>query len=877
MSDRILREEGKETHMTRRAIGAALLAAFLATSAAAQVPGPFLNIVPPGQNGLANSADAARFESTGQRPAHFDDQLAMYGDLVYAAPGLTDAQLLTYFKDAGFRVAAADIERTETPRAGVTIERDRFGVPHVMGETRSDVMFGAGYVTAEDRLFLTDVLRHVGRGRMSEFLGPSPANIAMDQSIYRVAGYTEAELQAQIDALPHKYGALGRQVVNDFTDFAAGMNQYINEALSDPNKMPSEYPALQLTPQPWVGTDTVAVATLIQATFAAGGGREQDSAILLKALQQRFGDAAGQGLWSDLRHEEDPEAPTTIDKPFVAARPRPVNPAAVAMPDLGSLRGRDPLSTMQQAMAAAGLGLPRAMSNFLAITGDHAAGGHPIAVMGPQTGYFAPQLLIELDLHGGGVDARGVAFCGISAYVLLGHTATFAWSATSGESDLVDVRAEKLCNSQGGPIDPDGMEYVYKGQCIPMYERTDQWVAKPSAGGEGAPTTVTAHVERSVHGPVFARATVNGAPVALSLQRSTFMAEPDSAIAFLLLNTTGKVRSAGGFQHAVGRVAGSFNWLYVSADHLSYYHSGLYPRRAPGVDTNFPSWGTGEWEWRRRPVSFGKHPRAVDPAKGWLTSWNNKPAPGWHAADSNFSYGPVYRSLSLDERVGPAVAAGVPITRAQMVEMMEDAGTVDLRGSQVLPYALQLIGSEPGLTAVLDKLHTWVVNGAHRRDRNHDGVYDETSAVAIMDEWYLRMIHAAFDPQLGGIYNLVPMTFDDSPSDCDPQCGVGSSYQDGYYGYLQRVFKMALGISAAPYSQLHCADGTAAGCRAALVQSLNDAVQALTTKFGSSNPDTWSADPSQDAVIQRAVGVVTVPAIHWINRPTFQQVVQITE
>src|SRR2546426_1800399 len=117
--------------------GAALLVTFLAVPASAQVPGPFLNIVPPGQNGLANSADAARFEATGQRPPHFDDQLAMYGDLVYAAPGLTDAQLLTYFKDAGFRAAAADVERTETPRAGVTIERDRFGVPHIMGETRS--------------------------------------------------------------------------------------------------------------------------------------------------------------------------------------------------------------------------------------------------------------------------------------------------------------------------------------------------------------------------------------------------------------------------------------------------------------------------------------------------------------------------------------------------------------------------------------------------------------------------------------------------------------------------------------------------------------------------------------------------------------------
>ena len=44
-------------------------------------------------------------------------------------------------------------------------------MPHIFGETRYATMFAQGYATAEDRLFLMDVLRHVGRARMSEFLG----------------------------------------------------------------------------------------------------------------------------------------------------------------------------------------------------------------------------------------------------------------------------------------------------------------------------------------------------------------------------------------------------------------------------------------------------------------------------------------------------------------------------------------------------------------------------------------------------------------------------------------------------------------------------------------------------------------------------------
>jgi hypothetical protein len=45
-------------------------------------------------------------------------------------------------------------------------------------------------------------------------------------------------------------------------------------------------------------------------------------------------------------------------------------------------------------------------------------------VAGPQVGYFFPEILLELDLHGGGLDARGASFPGLSAYVLLGRAKT---------------------------------------------------------------------------------------------------------------------------------------------------------------------------------------------------------------------------------------------------------------------------------------------------------------------------------------------------------------------------------------------------------------------------------------------------------------------
>ena len=43
---------------------------------------------------------------------------------MYATPGLTAAQIPDYFKDASFGVPAGKVERTYSPRAGVTVVRD---------------------------------------------------------------------------------------------------------------------------------------------------------------------------------------------------------------------------------------------------------------------------------------------------------------------------------------------------------------------------------------------------------------------------------------------------------------------------------------------------------------------------------------------------------------------------------------------------------------------------------------------------------------------------------------------------------------------------------------------------------------------------------
>src|SRR5207245_4340976 len=127
-------------------------------------------------------------------------------------------------------------ERVETfpaPHDGTVIVRDKqFGVPHIFGRTRADTEFGSGYASGEDRLFEMDVLRHVGRAQLTSFIGPSPSNEAMDCSVASAAGYSEAQLQEQVNNFPAQHPdpitiegnqtTDGQQIVNDATAFVDG-------------------------------------------------------------------------------------------------------------------------------------------------------------------------------------------------------------------------------------------------------------------------------------------------------------------------------------------------------------------------------------------------------------------------------------------------------------------------------------------------------------------------------------------------------------------------------------------------------------------------------------------------------------------------------
>ena len=161
--------------MARTLLAAALLLA-LASPAGAQVP---RHLDP----GFLESIEDAQLHGTVTPPGadsrHATTEIAAYDDLVQGYPTLTEQQLRTrFFKDRLFG-PLGDIEREYKPREGVTVIRDsRWGEPHIYGDTDADMAFGAGYVTAEDRLAIMELLRTLGRAEAFELIGTAPAWLA---------------------------------------------------------------------------------------------------------------------------------------------------------------------------------------------------------------------------------------------------------------------------------------------------------------------------------------------------------------------------------------------------------------------------------------------------------------------------------------------------------------------------------------------------------------------------------------------------------------------------------------------------------------------------------------------------------------------------
>ncbi|GAB3490654.1 penicillin acylase family protein [Amycolatopsis cihanbeyliensis] len=867
------------------------------------------DILPPGQNGNATLADILLHQVFGSRPAHADDQLGPYAALADGYPGLTTETINEFFNDASFGVPDDQVVSTIRPRSDVTIVRDKAtGVPHIHGTTRSGTEFGAGYAAAQDRLWLMDIMRRVGRGELTPFAGGAEGNRALEQQFFAASPYTEAELRQQIDQVAES-GPLGRRGLADAKSYVDGINAYIEDAHGG-RYFPGEYvltghvDAITNAGEiaPFRLTDLVVLASVVGAQFGGGGGGEVRAAIAKLAIQERYGLAEGERVWRGLRAEDDPETVRTLHEgqsfPYGKA---PEHPRGVAMPEPGSVTpqqlvfDRTGSAGSQQNVAVRPVDT-HGMSNALVVSGEQTESGNPVAVFGPQTGYFAPQLLMLQELQGPGISARGASFAGLSFYVLLGRGQDYAWSATTSAQDITDTYAVELCEPDGSAPTRESNFYTFRGECLPMevVERKNAW--EPTVADSTPAGSYTLRAFRTEYGPVTHRAMVDGRPVAYAALRSTYFHEVESLLGFQQFNDPGAIRSAEDFQRAADLVNYTFNWFYVDAEDTAYYNSGANPQRNSTVDPSLPVLGNAGFDWQgwnpdgntAEYTPFAEHPNSIN--QDYYISWNNAQAKDYAAA--GYGKSSVHRGDLLDTRVRALVTGGAGVTRANLTQAMAEAGLADLRAERVLPVLLRVLDTapvrDPAAAAAIEKLRAWLADGGLRAETEPGGrAYRHAEAIKIMDAWWPLLVRAQFEPAMGPAA-FTAMTrvlqINESPSgfqNAEPgqrvgQPHQGSAYQRGWWGYVHKDLRSLLGERVrGPLGDRFCGGGDLARCHQALVDTVTRAAaQPIAEVYPGDSTcdagDQWCAD----SIVHRALGGITQDPISTQNRPTFQQVVE---
>ena len=725
-------------------------------------------------------------------------------------------------------VAASDA-RTAGPEA-VTILRDAYGVPHVFTRGPNALargLFANGYAQAEDRLFEADIFRRAATGRLAERLGPD--YLLMDEVVRR-DGYTAAERARIFRRLP----ARTRHMFEAFRD---GANAFIARVTLDPMRLPLEFAGTP--PAPWTVDDSVAVAILAFRATGANGGQEVLNAALLLDLLDQFPESEARGIFDDAVWMEDPAAPVTIaagEAATAVARPDRISAFAPAQLDLvrayaASIRqAAVELRAEQGLFGALGaqLGVPvplrRHASNAILVAPRLSASGAPLFLGGPQSGLNAPSFFWEIGLHAGSYEAEGVNAPGTPG-VLIGRGRGFAMSLTSGILDNVDTYVERL-----DPHDAD--RYLFHGRSLPFTRRSE------TIHVSGAPD-VTLEVLRTIHGPVFFIDRKAG--VAFS-RRAAFLAQEAASMA--TVTDIGFVRRLGQFRRLADRVAMSFNLHYADdAGNIAYFHRGTFRRRPPRTDPRLPLDGRGQMEWKGT-VPADHMPTAINPARGYITNWNNKPVAGWSAGEQRELWGIVDRVQTFIDALEAARAADRRLTLDDVKSFMRHAATADIFAVRVVPFledAVAGLADDPAGVALKSAAHyvrVWVDAGAPLvgvPDRN--GVIPYPGA-AIYREFRTAAQATLFQPIFGAAFRAMSY----------PTLHAGDMEDDhGSFGSPDALFLRTL-LFAGPVAGVPVPAGMLPASRdyfaprsraTVLAAALQEAIGTLTGRFATSDQSRW--------------------------------------
>ncbi|MFN7956261.1 MAG: penicillin acylase family protein [bacterium] len=573
--------------------------------------------------------------------------------------------LLTACGSGGGGNAGADATKLEG--VGVTSEislpglggrvdaiRDVYGIHHIYPRDVSrDGAFINGYIQAHERLFQMDFLRKVAQGRLTELLGELDSSV-LGTSVYFRTLFTTPDGGRIEDALVEETATSRPELLDFLKAYCEGINAYLDDLDAGRNGavLPQQYKLINTlfslgspySIERWEPKDVLILGRLQQWDLSQTLGSEIDRAARLAALRNAESQGAiPSGTAEDVERFEPINPATTLPPDEIPAFTVPPPAAkvgtsakrAAALPTIDPALARRIVASENRARSMSPFGRERAGSNNWIVSGALTESGHAmlandphLALPNPSTFYFLH--LDDKTFAGGHIDAHGAGFPGIPG-ILLGQNRTLAWGGTVANFDVVDVYVEQVSGSGSNK------KVVFGGREVAVKTIQQSYTVRQLVGGK--PKTITQPIDIVPHhGPQVPDPDPSDAITGLeSVGNMTFrwtghLVTRDVAAFYDLMQSDD---IDGFFQALTNFGVGAQNFVGAdAAGNIGYFPHALVPLRAAAVMTpELGPWsplpGTGEYEWQTnadgtpRFLPDDRIPQSRNPERGWLVTANN--------------------------------------------------------------------------------------------------------------------------------------------------------------------------------------------------------------------------------------------------------------
>jgi penicillin amidase len=485
----------------------------------------------------------------------------------------------------------------------VSVERDRWGVPHIRANSVQDLVEAQGYVMAQDRLWQMDLLRRVARGQLSEILGPRTLSIDKE---YRTLGFgraAERDLQL-MDPEP-------RAIMEAY---ARGVNRFIE---THTKQLPLEFSLLGYAPRPWQASDSLTISAYMYRTLTDTWERKLDRAAVearvgLERARELFSQEAAMDhfvigdpnvvndgsqrtrVQTDDQDDDDDMEPDTVIK---AGAQTGSDTAPASFPDLTSALAAsvcDSLADIRREIRH-GLG-----SNNWVVNGEHTASGKPLLANDTHLELSLPPIWYEVHVTAPGWNVKGFTLPG-APLVVIGHNEHIAWGFTNNGADVQDLYIETF-----NPAVAD--EYRVRGAWTKA-EVFDEIIRVKGAPDEHLQVVVTRH------GPVVRREGHKAYALKWTATEPGGLANT--------YNWLGKARNWEEFRNVMKHVWGpGQNAVYADVQgNIGYLMAAKVPLRKRGHGEIPVPGDTDDYEWTGY-IPFEQLPQALNPDSGLIVTAN---------------------------------------------------------------------------------------------------------------------------------------------------------------------------------------------------------------------------------------------------------------